>query len=345
MAVRLFTTLSRAAGGSEASRASRSRMSAVRSRRQRGSDTYAASNAVGPPRSPAEPRAALAGDDVPAGDPGVGRTLRPIHTPTATLATMAAAASEGQSMGRRGPACSRAAAALGACSALIRASICGQRSRPGSIERASWASELTLRSSGAWLSSLMSAHLHFESLAQELARPVQLSLARALGDPEHPGRLAVRVTIQRMQNERIARALGERPDRGLDLAHLDRCLERPLDCASRVLLVLDARLDGRGLAASRESHVHRDPVQPGRERAARLELRQRPPRVDESLLRTVLRQVLIPGHPQAQAVHPAHVLAIQSFKGARVPRAGPPDERRLPIDSRLLGLRLDHPFI
>src|ERR1700739_4176530 len=151
---------------------------------------------------PGAAREALSGDGG-AGKPVVGRRLRPIHTPTATLATMAAAASARHATTRRSPACRGAApgaAARGARSALICASICGHRSRPGSIERDSSAIALTLRSCGAWLSSLMSAHLHLESLAQELARPVQLSLARALGDAEHPGCLPVRVTIQRVEH-------------------------------------------------------------------------------------------------------------------------------------------------
>ena len=73
----------------------------------------------------------------------------------------------------------------------------------------------------------MSVHLHLQSLAQQLARPVQLRLAGALGDPEHLRRLPVGVAIQRVQHQRIARAIGQLGDGGLDFLHLDRGLERP----------------------------------------------------------------------------------------------------------------------
>src|SRR5256885_5589823 len=107
----------------------------------------------------------------------------------------------------------------------MRASICGHRSRGGSMAGDSSRSELTLRSSALPL-PLMSAHLHIQSLAQESARPVQLGLARALRYTQHLGRLPVRVTIQRVQHQRIARALGQGADRGLDLLHLHRRFER-----------------------------------------------------------------------------------------------------------------------
>src|SRR2546430_15216189 len=93
-------------------------------------------------------------------------------------------------------------------------------------------------------------------------------------------------------------------------------LFRSLECITRALLVIEARPDRRCLAAFRKTHVDRDAVQPGRQRAARLEPRQRPPRVDEGLLRTVLRQLHIPRHPQAQAVYPPGVLAIQPLTRA-----------------------------
>ena len=74
----------------------------------------------------------------------------------------------------------------------------------------------------------MSVHLHAESLAQQLARAMQLRLAGALGDAEHLCRLDVRVTVQRVQHERIAGPLGQLVDGGLDLAHLDGGLQRPV---------------------------------------------------------------------------------------------------------------------
>src|SRR5205085_7940671 len=109
---------------------------------------------------------------------GVQTCALPIHPPTATLAITAAAASQrgGTARARAGRGC--AAGALRR-SALIRASICGHRSRGGSIAGDSSRSELTLRSSALPV-PLMSAHLHIQSLAQEFPRAVQLGLARAL---------------------------------------------------------------------------------------------------------------------------------------------------------------------
>src|SRR5579863_6047391 len=97
--------------------------------------------------------------------------LRPIHTPTATLATIAAAASQdSRARWRRGgitlaPDTSGAAAS----NSLIRDSMFGHRSRPGSIERGSSANRVILRSVPS-LEPLISAHLHTQSLAQQLAR-------------------------------------------------------------------------------------------------------------------------------------------------------------------------------
>jgi hypothetical protein len=80
----------------------------------------------------------------------------------------------------------------------------------------------------------------------------------------------------------------------------------------------------------------------GRERAARLEFPERPPRIDERLLRTILRQLRIPRHAQAQAIDPADMLAIEPFESAAVPGARPFEERALPVDPRFLGLRVWH---
>src|SRR6266513_3930 len=240
MAARLAMTLTRAGGGSAASRACTDRISAARSRWSRGSGTSAPPSAVGAPAAVA--REALIVDSPPDPERAAGRRVLPIHTPTATLATTAAAASQRGGTARARTVRGCAAGAL-LRSALIRASICGHRSRTGSIAGDSSRSELTLRSSALPV-PLMSAHLHIQSLAQQFPRPVQLGLARALRHTQHLGRLPVRVTIHRVQHQRIARAIGQRADRGLDLLHFHRRLECPLECTAPALLVLETRLHG-----------------------------------------------------------------------------------------------------
>src|SRR5215831_5530145 len=186
----------------------------------------------------------------------------------------------------------------------------------------------------------MSVHLHAEPLAQELASAMQLRLAGALGDAEHLRRLEVRVAVEGMQDECIAGPFGERADRGLDLVHLDRGLQRPI--GGLAFLLLRWRLDQSALAALGQAHVDRDAVQPSGQRAARLEFPERAPGIDESILRTVLRQLSVTRHPQAQTVDPPGMLAIQPLEGALVTRARPLNERSLPVDPRVLGLRVWH---
>src|SRR5215469_15177182 len=143
-----------------------------------------------------------------------------------------------------------------------------------------------------------------------------------------------------MQDECIAGPLGERADRGLDLVHLDRGFQRPV--GGLAFLLLGWRLDRSGLAALGEAHIDRDAVQPGRQRAARLEFPKRAPGIDESVLRTVLRQLSVTRHPQAQTIDPPRVLAIKPLERAPVTGTRPLNERSLPVDPRVLGLRVWH---
>src|SRR5262249_50877851 len=185
---------------------------------------------------------------------------------------------------------------------LSPASMPGHRSWLGSIDRGSSRSVVTVRRS---LSEgpVMSVHLHAESLTQELASAMQLRFAGALGDAEHLRGLDVRVPVQGMQYECIAGPFGERTDRGLDLVHLDGGLQRPVGNLA-FLLLLERRLDPSALAALGQADVDRDAVQPGRQRAARLEFPERAPGIDESVLRTILRQLSVTRHPQTQSVDP-----------------------------------------
>jgi len=169
---------------------------------------------------------------------------------------------------------------------------------------------------------------------------MQLGLAGALRDPEHLRRLPVRVPVQGMQHQGITRPIGKPADGALDLLHLQRRLERPPELPA--VLLLGKRLDRGALAALGQAHVHRDAVQPGRQRAARLELRERPPCIDERVLRTVLRQLGVPRHAQAQPVDASGVLSIKSLERARVSGAGALHQRCLPVDPRVLRLHLCH---
>src|SRR6185437_16170615 len=163
-----------------------------------------------------------------------------IHTPTATLATMAAAASQRSGTPRRGVTVRDGVAAPSRRASCSRASICGHRSRPGSSDWGSSASELTRRRADS--SVVMSVDLHTESLAQQCPRAVQLGLARAFGDAEHRGRLAVRITVEGVQYQGIARAVRQPRDRRLDLLDLDGRLEQPL-AADVFAVVVRGRLD------------------------------------------------------------------------------------------------------
>ena len=169
---------------------------------------------------------------------------------------------------------------------------------------------------------------------------MQLRLACALGDAEHLRRLTVGVAIERVQHQRIARPFGQLADRALDLLYLDGRFQRPL--GTPAFLLFGWRLDGSALATLRQAHVDRDAVQPGRQRAACLELAERAPCVDERLLRTILRELRIARHAQTQSVDSPHMLAIEPLESAPVPGAGSLNERRLPVDPRFLGLRVCH---
>ena len=119
---------------------------------------------------------------------------------------MAAAASHGRgAKAARRPAAARALADAGAPSC---ASICGHRSRRG-LDRLRQIAQRAHRMRWFTGESVMSVNLHAESFAQQPARTVQLRLAGALGDAEHLRRLDVRIAVQRVQHQRIARPVGQ----------------------------------------------------------------------------------------------------------------------------------------
>ena len=64
-----------------------------------------------------------------------------------------------------------------------------------------------------------------------------------------------------------------------------------------------------------QHHVHRDPVQPRSERAARLEARQVAPRLHEGFLRAVFGRRDVAGHAQAQRVDARRMPAVELLEG------------------------------
>ncbi len=64
-----------------------------------------------------------------------------------------------------------------------------------------------------------------------------------------------------------------------------------------------------------QHHVHRDPVQPRPERAARLEARQVAPRLHEGFLRAVFGRRDVAGHAQAQRVDARRMPAVELLEG------------------------------
>src|ERR1700728_3688939 len=196
--------------------------------------------------------AGVSGPPVPvvavAGACGPESPARPIQTPTAPRPPRAGPESHGRgAKAARRPAAARAPADAGAPSC---ASICGHRSRPGATDCGRSRSELTAR---GWFTgeSVMSVNLHAEPFAQQPACTMELRFAGALGDAEHLRRLGVRIAVQRVQHQRIARAIGKPGDSRFDLLHLDRSLERPPGRQLSVVVV-HGNLDRAGLAALAE---------------------------------------------------------------------------------------------
>ena len=155
---------------------------------------------------------------------------------------------------------------------------------------------------------------------KQTSRPVQLRLAGAFGQSEHLRRLLVRITVEGVQDERIACAVRQRVNCSFNFPYLHRRLQCPI--THRAFIIVRQRFHRCTLAALPETaHSPRSDAArcPG---TPRLEPGQRPPGVDESLLHTVLRQVHIPGHPQAQAVHASRVLAVNPLEGAGISGSG-----------------------
>src|SRR5690606_8097421 len=72
--------------------------------------------------------------------------------------------------------------------------------------------------------------------------------------------------------------------------------------------------------------VHRDPMEPGRELRVAPELRKRPPRANEDILRQLLGRGRIPLQPEAECVHPGGVRVVQRAEGRRIGRPGGREE-------------------
>ena len=131
--------------------------------------------------------------------------------------------------------------------------------------------------------------------------------------PEPVGDFFMRPSFHVVEDEDLARAIGEPTDRRLEI-HGDRGVGGvPRRLSEGELVVLDPLPLALATPMAREHHVHRQTMQPGREGALGPEGRELLPRPDEDVLGQVIGQV-VPRHPPHQRVDPRHMPPVQPLE-------------------------------
>ncbi len=158
----------------------------------------------------------------------------------------------------------------------------------------------------------------------------------ALGGPEDDRRFLVTQPLEGREHDRrlkerckLIEGFEQSP---VTLAQLDRALWVALRVdrygSEEARVIEGHRPPAFSIALRIERTVKGDPIDPGEEFAAALELRKLVVRLEKSILRDVVRIARLTGQGQRQRVHPIAVLSYQLVKGCRVAALGSVDQLR-----------------